>query len=982
MSGVTLGGEPLNLGEDAADVFRKTIRILVDNLDDGVPEALEKTESTLKTELNGKKKKLLTTLIKSLQTFLGRHGLEAFSDFVITLEDLQKRTERDYLQDGKIDFGELNWTGEQSTGNEKFPVSLSIEAATELYFQVLKSDEKPPAPADNLSQTGLATGALTLKGKAAAGAFVKPGITDGLASISLKGSLDRRLTYYSSYNSLSRYGGLALADALGHVANPGDLDGVAKAFATPLQPHAGKLKAIEYVGSQSIGADADIKLTINTGSGLVSFTLGGSASFGRGFKIVTFKQSQTSAEIVSVIKDTTNTERGASFGMTYKLGLDDIKAGMAKKILGKIVKADELIETLDDDLGDALDFEKWLKPGSLVQSELEELIKGLLKTSSNSGESDKEAAELSLPAFAAMFGLNQSLSQNAAINDVANRASTLFAGLVDQLFDPQGTQEKLKEDITTALKTGFDDKVLAKISEKVLDKIPDLGEKLEEAANTLNAKSVAELQKALDRAGVTDKVELFRSYLSKARGLLKDLMKKVELASTNLLSAEFSVYRNTAMEETLSIGLAFDPTEKNACEAFSKFISQRGKISDWLAPGVDIDGVRMVPEYGVTRVSEILTKAGTSWKLAFLDASLTSGSTMIARAKIEEDLNTGTLRAVTSLTVTAGTSIGAESRTSTFLSAMQLLYAQPVHEVKVANENAEDQWAIEKTAVSAPSFKITFEQNDNGLTGREIKEILSEFVAAGVLEEKRLSRMILARDVAADVDPDGKLAAEMGLGLEIPPGRINDLIKIGAAKRANLDAASRDAVAEYMDDTIAEYAYWVTAAMASGSFEDAVSSALVGRRVTVPSRITSGFVLENAERITKGVLKDLSGRRGALVTKYRSRVRFYGDELTGSCKAIGSTFSICQRVIDEFGPGVSVSDLRNEQDNIRKAIRPLLTPGYDEPDWARFLFKEENGPKRLVVLFKIICDFCEEELGFRPHAKLSLTVENGEPMVF
>ena len=85
MSGVTLGGEPLNLGEDAADVFRKTIRILVDNLDDGVPEALEKTESTLKTELNGKKKKLLTTLIKSLQTFLGRHGLEAFSDFVITL---------------------------------------------------------------------------------------------------------------------------------------------------------------------------------------------------------------------------------------------------------------------------------------------------------------------------------------------------------------------------------------------------------------------------------------------------------------------------------------------------------------------------------------------------------------------------------------------------------------------------------------------------------------------------------------------------------------------------------------------------------------------------------------------------------------------------------------------------------------------------------------------------------------------------------
>lgn len=961
MSWLTLAGKTLNLGEDIGTALQNVMKAVIKTgLNDGSWEhVLDVADSELGTLLDAAELKLAQTILESFRDFLAKYGQEEFGDLVVKLSDLERRTTLDFGQDGRINFGKFDWSGGKTVDAGKLPLTLKLETGLSLYFEVLeeKITRAFPLPAGRPSQ---AFATLVLDGMLAAKADANLKNTRLALGLNANASAGRTLKLHMSYPSQDRYAGLGLADALKRVPVPYDLASVGAALSKE-GPFEGKLDAVEYTGKSGLGAGADIKLTVLTAAGPIPITLAGRAQLGNDFQLVTFKDSPGDSSVRLIIKTGSEREFSGSLGISYQIGLGDIAPDEAAKLLKALVKSEELIASIDKKIADDLDFSSWLKPGTALQKEIKKLLNELLSTSANESDEGKKAAEISIPEFVALLGLSSDQTRKKQIDQITESASSLFAGLVDDLFEPLGDQAGLVERMSDALKSAFSDKVVGAVKERVLEKIPDLGSKLDAAATKLDVNIVAELSKALERTGVTDKITLFREYLSKARGLLKTTIEKVELASTNLLTAEILVTRTTSETEAIAMGLILDPGEREAQSTYRQLVTNprsATRLFTQKIPGVVID-----EKMDFLRTREIITKAGVSWRLALIDATMSGQSSVIARTKIIEDGKTGILKAETELKAIEQTKVFGETRTTTLISSHKLWYARAIDHGSTHSE---------PLPKAAPEFSVAFVQDDKALQVKEARKILSAFVEEQLVSGESFAALINKLMELKAVNPGKKLKSEIGVSLAIPPGDIPRLFAAGVASETKLIKMGRAAVAVNLADKLNEFYDDLAKVTYKSETRSAVIDALgLSERYYNGPEIDDEFVLERMSDIVK------RAKRKASTTPMKTKLQNLGSDLEDATRAVSEYMRLGHEILTQFDENTTPVQLNQRQEEMRAKLKPLLRPGYAKPDWLPDWIFEERAPKRLVVLFSVLSDFCSSQLGYRPPVILTLQPEGG-----
>ncbi|MEM1036813.1 MAG: hypothetical protein AAGI14_08665 [Pseudomonadota bacterium] len=983
----------LPIGADAGSAVRAAVLELVKNKGGDY-------QTVLNNFIQGKTG-LERSLTDALLVLVGKQdGYQFLGDLVVDLSDLEGRVAgRDYKKDGKISWGGLDWSESVQQAAPPLDLSLSVGAAVDAYFQVLKDDGEFSKPLPVTTSDGQAAlGSLVFEGKlnASAGLKVTPGAVLKSASLSAEADAKRSFKVHMSYPGKSDPAGLALASALSRVPNIADLVSVSeKLVSSEAKILEGEPVAFEYSGNEGLGGSVGVKANVlipNTPIP-ISISLGAKIKYGRGFSIICAPASSSPDpnDVRVTLKNDRSLDYSGDIGIGVKIGLSDLLPGAATDLVKHITNADKVISEINKSLKDAMAFDKWLKPGALVQKEIEKGLQDLFKVSNTSGDDDKKAAEVALPAFVALFGFSVGdySDDNEAADALAEQATGLFSGLVDELFqvdDPN--QDGLKSGLANALKTAFADDVVESVKAKVIEKIPNLQTKLSTAAKKLDAKAVSELQKALGKAGVTDKVELFQSYLGEARKFLKTTLGLIEKSQTQLLTAEISAWYKQELDDGFAFALSLDPDEKDACDVHRDIILKPGQAGDILRKRDDLpEGVILEGDW--TRYASLHEETGMRWGLTLIDATLVYKKSRIIDVEVKE--SDAGIAAYSKGVSKEEVSFLSESRLASFVSAFRLWYSTDATAIQEASEANDASLKAEPAA--APVFDLTFKQTDNNLRAREVRSLLDKFKnpikGYQLVTEETISEV--ANFVHKLEQQDGDFPASFSIALGIAPSDIERLVYESALHMPQIEQATIESLSYsdfgYFEDILDKA---ISGRVALDEFfeEDTIGSTMgvnlrgLGRaKVKTPQDVR--FLIENLDALvatTSATVRSLGIRNSGSRQARNAEKQLM--RLVNAKTAIRRALSIALSIFEMDPKTVSRGSLKRKQKELQKSLEPFLKAGVPWPEMFKKFGFEDVAPSRLVGLFYALSEVTDIVLGQRPIAIITVKPEKGAPGVF
>ena len=857
---------------------------------------------------------------------------------------------------------------------------MTVSAEADAYFEVLNEESRKDLklPVQNEFE---AVGKLVFDGSIGGKLNGSASPPNAEVAVKLGGELSRSFSFYTAYRSREGMAGHSIATALSRVPAITDLNDVAGAFGASASSQA---VGFEFAGGRGFKGEGKLKATVLLAQGAqLTISISGKIDYGSGFKVIA--QPAGAGRVRAAVTLRSAKERSGELGVGFKVGLGDLAKADAKELLEKISSANKVIDEIDKGLGAA---KTLLKPGDYLKKEIVKAVKDLLQAQDGADANSQNKSDLTWASLAALLGFESAagVSRDEAAKQLAEAFADVLADLIDDAAGVfAGGGYLLSEQVLGSLRASISSSALSYIQTEVLDKVlPNLEKTLEKQTKDLDETVHKRIAAAL---GVEpdDLLNDTKTYLDKARGLLKKITANIEKASTDLLVGEIAAWRDRKSSFEYSFSATFDPAEPAAHETFANMIKAQ--------PGV-LESILDAKPAGVVlgeweRLKELHAEEGVRWSLALLDFSAVGSTTSISDVKIRET-STGAL-AYAKSEASSELKLWGEHRRTSFLSASRLWHAR--------TEGATGEHLDPKVA---PAMELSFSHDDGRLRRKEVRGLLANFVDAGMVSDDVVAALLSKFDELDQANRDW-IDGSLSFSLAVPPSRIVDLLRAahedaGAGELivSETIGALADAAAESIVETYYDLAY--------------VYSDRVELRGTAPAdhpmhvKTVLDYLLPNRPTETGNLISqpsvhdlaiDILTNLDFLVKNVKRRSRLFHSTSSANLKGenrikqanLASLNDARVGILNCFRQGADIyfsqrsstlraEELETKQKSMTDAMRPFLKTGVPRLDVP--LFGNERSPPRVVALFLALQRISSEFIDISPPLKVTLSQDGGK----
>ncbi|MGK7296966.1 MAG: hypothetical protein ACNS61_14275 [Candidatus Wenzhouxiangella sp. M2_3B_020] len=926
MSWITNGARILNVGSDAAEVLGKVFLDIRELNEAEGKSPLEAVKALLRKRNIPVDRKALLELLRSK---LAENEKEEVERLLTSLGDLERR---DGAPERTIAGLAKEWSKPDLELDSQLRLDLSAGGSV---AYVVDADGVPrPEGLPPIGQNK-ASAAFRIEGKA--GARLEAG-AGGAVGANFAASADRSITYYLSYPNQTTLSGLAFAGAIRRLAPPYDWEAVLDGFQAG---GPGNLDAVRISGRAGLAANANVGVSVPTGQGMAGISFKGRVAFSNEFQVTV---TNPAPDVLRADVDVSNPlSHSTEVGLSYSVGLSSLAPNAARRLLARTSKAGEFLEKIDK-LTDEIEGSSWLKPGTLLRDEIREYLAGQVG-------GDGPEATLFQRGLARLFALDGAEKFDEQLEKLVVEQATelLTAAVDDALGILNGDTEALEKWFDEVIEKEVGARLREKLQTAVLDKLPDLDEKLKSAADQMDGAAEKALEKALGKP-VGDRLDDVRAVIEDARELLARINEGIQASVDELIGIEVGFARQRSRETRFDYTVRFG---KDAHAEYARAILAPKKFGEYLLASPDIDGLEVE---GAIRRTLLSRSASSEFGISLATLELQGGTTLSSEVDVVHT-ETG-VAAVSRAELARFTKFLNEKREASFLSANAIFLSR--HIDSAPELEGDDVPLPEGAPAAAPKLALKFRETDGKLKLGEVRKLLSRLAESGLVDDDAHAEILTAFRSESDGE---HIAGSLTISLAIPPLSIPILVRYGAANPDSLRSAMRSLMAEHLESEIRHLVreYGIREADDPDAFVGAADFLLHIDRII---------------EITEARFDDPGFRRARGHLRFTDFVKPLRD-IRNDIDVLGNVFRAGNEILDlDAAPGDDVAGiLEDKQEEMVGHVKPFLRAGLPLPEWVPFGGKI---PVRTVLLFDALQTVAAQALGVRPPLVVQLKPE-GKP---
>lgn len=940
MPWITNGARVLNVGSDAADVLGKVLLEMRELNEAEGKSPLEAVQALLRKRNIPVDRKALLELLRSK---LAENENEEIERLLTSLGDLERR-------DGEAERAIAGLTKEWSKPGLELDPHLRLDLSAGGSVAYVVDADGAPRP-DGLPSIGQnkASAAFRIQGKAGARLEAGNGVAVG---VGFAASADRSITYYLSYPNQTTLSGLAFAGAIRRLSPPYHWQAMLDGFRTG---GPGNLDAVRISGKAGLAANANVGVSVPTGKGMMGISFKGRVAFSNEFQVtVTNPAPDTLRADVDVSNPLSHS---VEVGLSYAVGLSSLAPNAARGMLARTSKAGDFLERLDG-LTDKIEKSSWLKPGTLLRDE----IRGHLAERIHAGAPD---ATLFRRGLARLFALDGGEAFDDQLEELVVTQTTdlLTAAIDDALGILNGDTEALEQWFDEVIEKEVGARLREKLQSVVLDRLPDLAEKLESATGRMDNAAENALEAALGKP-VGERLDDARAVIEDARELLARINEGIQASVDELIGIEVGFARQRSKDTRFDYTVSFG---KAAQSEFARAMLAPKKFGEYLLVSPEVDGLEIE---GAIRRSLLSRSARSEFGISLATVELQGGTTLSSEVRVV-DTDTG-VAAVSKAELERFTTFLNEKREASFLSANAIFLSRRIDSAP----GLEGDVALlpDGAPAAAPKLALKFRESDGKLKLDEVRRLLSRLAEFDLIGDDAHADILTAFRGESDGE---HIAGSLTISLAIPPLSIPELVRYGAANREALRSIMQPLIVDHLDKEIRSRHDLLR------TLEGLGIEALEG--FDSPAEVD--YLLTHIDQIAAAArryYRKFSNRP----VKPSSRIRYsQGEmmaplaEIAGELDMLHNVFRAGSEILDlDAAPGDDIGGiLEDKQEAMVGYVKPFLRAGLPLPEWVPFGGKI---PVRTVLLFEALQTVATQALGVTPPLVVQLKPERKPARTF